>query len=669
MDSRHIALAFAISKVDASARIVEGYATVGVRDRQGDIIPLSTAVAAFTANAETLGIREMHQPKAVGRLEGWWKDENADAVYVRVWLSESRDGEDAWLKVQEGILRGFSIGGRAKASHREGDAVVVDELELYEISLVDVPANPQALISVVKAAGAAEADQPAPSPAAEPQAEALPGAGPGADAVQKVARKEGRPESPPKGYPTDPADYADGTNWFMPLDTKARITSAMSRYNGGQGKDENDYSDAEWATIGRKIASRASDVYDETYQLSDGKVQPADEGGSVKKALDSFNGLRDALCEAIKQQFGCEDIWIDDFGPDWAVYDVWTDCDCYYRVTYQRTDAGFLFGAPVEVETTYVPVTKRADQPVQEAQTVDSPILKQVQAAVQVRELLKAAGTEEAAIQAAVEPILKAVNLPDLIAQIQELMAQAGEDPEAIEQARSALSVAQDMASQGGSAAEGTMDGSASDSTSGFASVPSASTPSVLKAEGEPAADAEGEPVEKAFPAGANTTPTGGPTAPAGFAPAPGGPETAAAGVGAVTITGPADQIAAAFRQYATAGPEAAVVKAEGDAAPVETPESPAVDAPVSKVVAQDLPVKASDTTQMDEIDKALMDLDSPDRLFKALEAAGGVGKPGAQDTVRRHMDDLCKVAAQEDAAQWGGFSSLYPSSAIVARQ
>ena len=125
MDSRHIALAFAISKVDASARIVEGYATVGVRDRQGDIIPLSTAVAAFTANAETLGIREMHQPKAVGRLEGWWKDENADAVYVRVWLSESRDGEDAWLKVQEGILRGFSIGGRAKASHREGDAVVV----------------------------------------------------------------------------------------------------------------------------------------------------------------------------------------------------------------------------------------------------------------------------------------------------------------------------------------------------------------------------------------------------------------------------------------------------------------------------------------------------------------------------------------------------------------
>ena len=151
---RSISFGFDIVKFDAEQRLVMGCATDSITDRQGDSIPFKVAVAAFEEGADTLGIREMHQPRAVGRLVKWMPDEERSAVDVAVYLSESTDGEDALTKVKEGILRGFSIGGNALKSHREGGVNVIDCLEIVEISLVDVPANPDATISVVKVEGA-----------------------------------------------------------------------------------------------------------------------------------------------------------------------------------------------------------------------------------------------------------------------------------------------------------------------------------------------------------------------------------------------------------------------------------------------------------------------------------------------------------------------------------
>ena len=151
--NKRVSFGFDITKFDTQQRIVEGIATDAIQDRQGDIIPFAVAVEAFQACADSLGIREMHQPKAVGRLEGWQADSEAQAIPVQVYISESTDGQDTLTKVDEKILRGFSIGGNALASHREGGANIIDKLEIVEISLVDVPANPHAVISVVKAVG------------------------------------------------------------------------------------------------------------------------------------------------------------------------------------------------------------------------------------------------------------------------------------------------------------------------------------------------------------------------------------------------------------------------------------------------------------------------------------------------------------------------------------
>ena len=60
--------------------------------------------------------------------------------------------DDAWAKVKEGVYKGLSIGGRVTARDAINKALITG-VELTEISLVDRPANPEALIDPYKAAG------------------------------------------------------------------------------------------------------------------------------------------------------------------------------------------------------------------------------------------------------------------------------------------------------------------------------------------------------------------------------------------------------------------------------------------------------------------------------------------------------------------------------------
>jgi hypothetical protein len=113
-----MSLTFSISKVgQGDDRIVEGWATTASLDKQGDVVPFDVAVAAFERAASSLGIREMHQPVAVGVLRNWWADPDNERIGVQVWLSQSPDGESALTKCREGVLKGFSIGGVCTKSH------------------------------------------------------------------------------------------------------------------------------------------------------------------------------------------------------------------------------------------------------------------------------------------------------------------------------------------------------------------------------------------------------------------------------------------------------------------------------------------------------------------------------------------------------------------------
>jgi hypothetical protein len=272
---------FEIQKVDEEQRLVEGWAITDEPDLQGDVIPFDVAVAAFEQYAPRLGIREMHQPKAVGRLRKWWPDHEHKRIGIQVYLSKSQDGEDALQKVKEGILRGFSIGGRALSKVTmtvKGMLVnMINALQLTEISLVDVPANPSCVITLVKVEENEDVNK------------------------VKIPKKEGEPKSPPAGYPEDPDKYADPANYSWPVDTAARVRAAISYYNGGRGKDK--YTQAEWDTIGRRIAAAASKKLEADYELRDGKVQQKE----VKKmdANEILQNLR-ATLEAATAQPGTD---------------------------------------------------------------------------------------------------------------------------------------------------------------------------------------------------------------------------------------------------------------------------------------------------------------------------------------------------------------------------
>lgn len=129
-----------ISKVDDEKRMVYGYASTGVLDSQGDIITTDAMEKAFPDYMKFANIREMHTDSAVGIVKEFSFDENGTFIGVEV------VDDNAWKKVKKGVYKGFSIGGAV--IKKIGNTIT--DLLLVEISLVDRPANPLALITEYK---------------------------------------------------------------------------------------------------------------------------------------------------------------------------------------------------------------------------------------------------------------------------------------------------------------------------------------------------------------------------------------------------------------------------------------------------------------------------------------------------------------------------------------
>jgi hypothetical protein len=87
----------------------------------------------------------MHQPSAVGVAREAAVD--GKGLYLKAEIVD----DDAWRKVREGVYKGFSIGG-AVTGRDPDDPKIVTGVDLAEISLVDRPANPEAVFSLWKSA-------------------------------------------------------------------------------------------------------------------------------------------------------------------------------------------------------------------------------------------------------------------------------------------------------------------------------------------------------------------------------------------------------------------------------------------------------------------------------------------------------------------------------------
>ncbi len=151
-EGNNLTLSMPIAKVDIERRIVSGFATLDNIDRQGDIVPSAASIKAFERFRGN--IREMHDDKkAVGKLvsfkEDSFYDQETGKLYKGIFVSAyvSKGAQDTWEKVLDKTLTGFSIGGNVKdyedTYNKEIDKSIriIKEYDLFELSLVDNPAN------------------------------------------------------------------------------------------------------------------------------------------------------------------------------------------------------------------------------------------------------------------------------------------------------------------------------------------------------------------------------------------------------------------------------------------------------------------------------------------------------------------------------------------------
>ncbi len=134
-----------ITKIDSDQRLVYGYASTEATDSQGEIVTKEALEAALPAYMRFANIREMHLPSAVGVAREAAVDDKG--LYLKAEIVD----DDAWRKVREGVYKGFSIGGAVTGRHADNPKIVTG-CDLTEISLVDRPANPEAVFALWKSA-------------------------------------------------------------------------------------------------------------------------------------------------------------------------------------------------------------------------------------------------------------------------------------------------------------------------------------------------------------------------------------------------------------------------------------------------------------------------------------------------------------------------------------
>ena len=137
-----------ISKVedqDDGTIMVYGVASTGARDAVNELITPEAMKAALPDYSKFPALREMHQPSAAGRVtEAYVDDDGATQIAAHV------VDPVAITKVKTGVYAGFSIGGKV-TSRDTADRTIIKGLRLTEISLVDVPCNPEATLNMWKA--------------------------------------------------------------------------------------------------------------------------------------------------------------------------------------------------------------------------------------------------------------------------------------------------------------------------------------------------------------------------------------------------------------------------------------------------------------------------------------------------------------------------------------
>ena len=134
----------AIEKFDSAADgslMVSGIASTEAVDADGEIVTADAMRKALPSYLQSGTVREMHQPIAAGCPISAHVDDDGRTHFTAKIVDAG-----TIAKIKSNVLKGFSIGGKSitKAGNK------ITEILLRDISVVDIPNNPESVFSIIK---------------------------------------------------------------------------------------------------------------------------------------------------------------------------------------------------------------------------------------------------------------------------------------------------------------------------------------------------------------------------------------------------------------------------------------------------------------------------------------------------------------------------------------
>ncbi len=154
----HLPCSFEVKSI-ATDGSFEGYASVfNLVDSQQDRVHPGAFKASIKGREKPVQLLWQHEwNKPIGVITALFED--ARGLYMKgKLLLDVAQAREAYALLKAGVVRGLSIGYSVKRSRRNADSGVREllDLNLWEISLVTLPANEAAQVTVVKARGGNE---------------------------------------------------------------------------------------------------------------------------------------------------------------------------------------------------------------------------------------------------------------------------------------------------------------------------------------------------------------------------------------------------------------------------------------------------------------------------------------------------------------------------------
>lgn len=146
----NLPLEFKTKSSEDGVLTIEGYANTTSKDRVGDIIIEEAwkkgGMDNFLKNPVILAFHDHHRP--IGEVKDYYVDQRGLSITANI----SKAAGDVYELIKEGILKAFSVGFRVKDADYDvnSDIFVIKDLELFEVSVVSVPANADSLFSLKK---------------------------------------------------------------------------------------------------------------------------------------------------------------------------------------------------------------------------------------------------------------------------------------------------------------------------------------------------------------------------------------------------------------------------------------------------------------------------------------------------------------------------------------